>query len=237
MAAAQSGPAPPASQAQQSEPRVAPVSPQPLDGWATLKFGMTPRQACAAMNKAGLKCTIRIPTPAECIAAVRSARHYGPAPMCQKPTEMLWPLSTVQSADHRIKIGPTIWDVIISFANMQNNTGKPDIATLDVGSLDEISLVRDVAFSESNLGTDWRCDRYLGPLEQQYGAFWRDPAQLIVRRAVKKFANGARIAVFYPSPDLNGGHGCLGEVRINYWAPTTENPPPPSPPPVPSGHF
>jgi hypothetical protein len=33
------------------------VSPNSLDGWQTLKFGMTPRQACAAMNQAGLKCT------------------------------------------------------------------------------------------------------------------------------------------------------------------------------------
>ena len=211
-------------------------SAQPLDGWETLKFGMTPRQACAAMNKAGLKCTIRIPTPAECTAAVRSERHYGPAPMCEKPTEMAWPLPTRQSADHRIEIGPTIWDVIISFAYKPEDTGKPATANLDVGSLDEISLVRDVALAESKLGTDWRCDRYLVPLEQQYGTFWRDPTQLIVRRAVKKFANGARIAVFYPSPDLGNGHGCSGEVRINYWAPKPENPPPP-PPPVPNGHF
>jgi len=214
------------------------ASEQPLDGWATLKFGMTPRQACAAMNKAGLKCTIRIPTPAECIAAVKSARPYGPAPMCEKPTEMLWPLPIGQSADHRIKIGPTVWDVIISFATVSENAGKPDAANLDVGSLDRIALVRDDAIVKSKLGTmDWQCDRYLGPLEQQYGTFWRDPAQLLVRSAVKKFANGARIVVSYPSPDPSGGQRCLGEVRITYWAPNTENPPLPPPPPLPSGHF
>jgi len=149
--------------------------------------------------------------------------------MCEKPTEMLWPLPTGESADRRVKIGSTVWDVVISFADMPENAGKPDAANLDVGRLDRIALVRDVAFAESKLGTDWRCDRYLGPLEQQYGTFWRDPAQLLVRRAVKKFANGARIVVSYPSPDLGGGHGCLGEVRITYRAPNIEKPPPTPP--------
>ena len=226
IAAAQSVPAPLPSQAQQSESRLDPVSPQPLDGWDTLKFGMTPRQACASMNKAGLKCNIKIPTPAECIAAARSARRYGPAPMCEKPTEMLWPLPTGESADRRVKIGSTVWDVVISFADMPENTGKPDAANLDVGRLDRIALVQD---AESKLGTDSGCERYLGPLERQYGTFWRDPARLLVRRAVKKFANGARIVVSYPSPDLGGGHGCLGEVSITYWAPNIEKPPPTPP--------
>jgi len=225
--------APVPSQASADDP-----SAQRLDGWEALKFGMTPRQACAAMNKAGLKCTITTPTPTQCAAAVRSDRHYGPAPTCDKPTAMPWPLPTRRSADHRIRIGPTIWDVVIYFANTPENTAKPDAANLDVGSLDRIALVRDVASVDSKLGTsDWRCDRYLGLLEQQYGTFWQDPARLVVRRAVKKFANGARIVASYPSPDLGGGHGCLGEVRITYSAPNTENPRPPPPPPVPSGHF
>ena len=170
-----------------------PVSPQPLDGWATLKFGMTPRQACKAMNKAGLKCT---------------EKHL------------------IHTDESRVRIGDTTWTVDdLSFANQYSfdthtYNVKGDARSLNGGNLMSIRL--KLCAADDCEGITQRCDpeSIIGRLEQQYGTFWRDPANS--HHAVKRFANGAKIS-FYP-------------CTVTYLNPNIEKPQKP-PPPTPSGHF
>lgn len=202
-----------------------PASPYPLEGWETLKFGMTPRQTCNALNQIGMKCAIEEvhPTEAEC----RGLQHLGFT--CSKPHE------EISVKNNQVRIGMNDWSVRLSFDNTPPTEGGVDIGNL---SAIRLSMCGPAGGCGGSIDPCYP-ESYIGDLERQYGPFWRDPAPdadgTHYGNAIKRFANGAFIQVEATHPSRALQRLCLS-VEINYSNPNVHRLPPPPPPP-PTGHF
>jgi len=176
-------------------PLLAQVSPQP-DGWQTLKFGMTPRQTCAAMNKAGIGCTV--------LCAEKSTSGQ-----CKSPEVM-----TYVNTEPVVSISNEKWMLSMEFVD---NVGRvfrlAPGGPIDVGRLTRIGL--------HSSGCDK--DAIIHALEYKYGTFaqavdtavkqFANGAWIVFEKGMNRYRGGSADScdIFYnaplpPPPLLPTGH-------------------------------
>jgi len=140
----------------------------------------------------------------------------------------------IETYDSRVKIGTTTWDVELFFANQKDPSTHAPIS-LDVGNLSSIALnlcLIEGGVEQCHNAIQPLCDpeSILGPLEQKYGRFGRNPTHPV--SALRRFANGASISFF---ARIIGDSMCA-PVSVHYFNPNVETPPP-APPAATAGHF
>ena len=146
----------------------APVSPHPLDGWRTLKFGMTPGQVCDAMNKADLKCT------------VMQNKSLGTGDSRVSIGNTTWSVDPYFANQHldpvtHMVIGGNLNRIVLKLCHFKK------------GVLPGESC-------QSTRITHCDAESIIGLLEGKYGPFARNPANPV--SALKRFANGANVSVY-----------------------------------------